>query len=217
MMDISRDTSNDTSRDIALVKSRPIIFTGESVRAILDDRKTQTRRTRGLEEINKFPDWWQVRQKSADEWVFVTDQTCPGVEVVKCPYGKVGDGLWVRETWRYSAIMGISGSETNSEKWSIAYRAGGGKIVPEQARMYGRGFHKWTPSVHMPRWASRIDLVNTNIRVERLQEISTMDCVAEGYNSFGDFATAWDAINGKRYPWDGNWWVFVLEHERIKS
>jgi len=131
-----------------------------------------------------------------------------------CPYGQVGDGLWVRETWledeKADSIEAVHGH--------IYYKAD-----------YIKTFEKtiWRPSIFMPRWASRIDLEITDIRVERLQEISSSDCLAEGLsvNSSGigqqaieldyKFKQLWNSLNAKRcYSWESNCWVWVIEFKR---
>ena len=125
-----------------------------------------------------------------------------------CPYGQPGDTLIVKETWQYNPYGGI------------VYRAGSGIVDCD-----GRG---WRPSTNMPRWASRLTLRLLDVRVERLQDITEEDAEAEGCD--GDcgigyipayqagpcqyqFAQLWDTINGKKYPWEGNWWVWVLIFE----
>lgn len=179
------------------MKERPILFSGEMVRAILDGRKTQTRR------VVKF-DWCGsanglLHQASFDP-------------AYKCPYGKVGDRLWVRETWAKL----LSGR--------IWYRADGHSINDGG----------WRPSIHMPRWASRITLEITGVWVERLQAIGQNDAFREGvrraadgrwfnyapdgptHNSArGSFISLWESINGPG-SWDANPWVWVIEFKRIQ-
>ena len=180
---------------------RPILFSGPMVKAILDGRKTMTRRV--------------VKGKTALEWLE------PGVfspsfvgnpENGLCPYGKPGDLLWVRET--FAAPFQHLDCE---EGKTVFYRADGAQQDDGQ----------WSPSIFMPRWASRITLEVAGVRVERLQEITDADALAEGVNTQGpyfvedyekqqsytvaQFAALWDSINGKTYPWDSNPWVWVIE------
>ena len=179
------------------MKEHPIIFSTDMVRAILDGKKTMTRR------VIKNPE----RYEHIRECDFC------------CPYGQVGDRLWVRETL---VITGGRGSEY------VAYKADGYEldkgIFPE----------KWRPSIFMPRWASRITLEITEVRVERVQEITEEDAIKEGicvvdntedgiYSSpnYPDihrdiFMYLWDSLNTKRgYGWEVNPWVWVIEFKRV--
>lgn len=140
------------------MKERPILFSGEMVRAILEGRKTQTRRV-----IKPQPD-------SARNSVFVKSgfETKHGYEI-KCPYGQPGDRLWVRETWG----LWDTDPKDGPERAKIFYRA-----TDENRR--DLRYQRWRPSIHMPRWASRINLEITNIRIERVQDITEEDAKAEG-------------------------------------
>ena len=137
-----------------------------------------------------------------------------------------GDLLWVRsQWWHYEPPPASAGNEQAWDKWTRTVRWPSGEAIedcePELDDRWRR-----RPSIHMPRWASRIDLEVTGVRAERLQEISEGDAVAEGcpeqewYRVDGGpshwFKTAWDALNGKRAPWSSNPWVWVVEFERIK-
>lgn len=140
------------------MKERGIIFSGEMVRAILDGRKSQTRR------IVKWPTWIGDREFAAR----VLGGDCKigefkdgrPIRSFGCPYGAEGDRLWVRETWCH----GLGG---------VYYRASESPFTSEPP--------KWKPAIHMPRWASRITLEITDVRVERAYEITTEDAEAEGY------------------------------------
>lgn len=182
---------------------RPIIFNGEMVRAILDGRKTQTRR---------------VIKPQPPEWASSIDSSTPKMGFVKfhggsynqqkeygiptCPYGKPGDRLWVREA--------VSRVRRPSGEWM--YRA---DYPVDIASAY-----KWNPSIHMRRDQSRITLEITDVRVERVQDISADDAKAEGIHilrqrDYG-FKRVWDSINAKRgYGWDKNPWVWVVEFRRV--
>lgn len=189
------------------MKKRPILFNGEMVRAILDGRKTQTRR------VMKVP------PKMVD-----------GVGIVyesdKCPYGQAGDRLWVRETWGTNpGNEHVKPSDFVHNGAHIYYKADDIKMNWQVER--------WRPSIHMPRWASRITLEVTNVRVERVQDISARDIRAEGIDltisekntvhayhvkSYlqSHFRRLWDSINAKRgYSWDSNPWVWVVEFKVI--
>lgn len=196
---------------------RPILFSGPMVRAILDGRKTQTRRVVKPQPLvgSEGDFWWpdappRRRHYAGDEHLR------RGLAQDLCPYGAPGDLLWVRETWARD-VPGCPGG--------LSYRAdhidpaGDGPAHPM----------RWRPSIHMPRVASRITLRVEAIRVERLNDITEADARAEGIDpevyevppgaSFASyvaaFSTLWDAINGKRAPWASNPWVFVVSFRRL--
>jgi hypothetical protein len=141
------------------MKERPILMCAEMVRATLEGRKTQTRRTRGLEEINKNPDEW-ILSIVNKFFVFIRNGKTISFS---CPYGQVGDRLWVRETYGLTV-----------KGWSGYYY----KADSTNSGIYTR--IKWRSPMHMPRLASRITLEITALRVERLQEISEADAIKEG-------------------------------------
>ena len=200
------------------MKERGMIFNGEMVRAILDGRKTQTRRllkwkqTR-FTEIGERDDgrrwpWSEDAEHACDFWH-------------PCPFGAVGDRIWVRETFAaFDADWKFPGRphDLKDGPWpNIAYPASIAKVPPGTAR----------PSIHMPRWASRITLEITDVRVERLASISDEDAGKEGYpadpSPFGGrmdkwlwFRQLWDGI----YPeqsFKHNPWVWVIEFKRIEG
>jgi len=194
------------------VKERGILFSGEMVRAILDGRKTQTRRP-----VKKQPPagwnrtgWyhmpimgWTNEPEPAGNW-----------HTVKCPYGRPGDRLWVRETAKLRSI----GPDEN--QIDLAYRATGSvsdPLFPLSPKPYS--LFKWTPSIHMPRWASRITLEITNVRVERIRSIPAPDFYREGYNDGANFKNvkAFEASWNATYPgsWDRNDWVWVIDFKKI--
>lgn len=199
---------------------RPILFSGEMVRAILDGRKTQTRRV-----VKPQPDfvanYYEPEKKRA---AYKGGSVNPGL--LRCPYGRPGDTLWVRETWASHKYM----DDTKPSEFSIGaqmlpvwYRADG---VQSNLRWASREPGKWRPSIFMPRWASRITLRVINVRVERVQDISETDAKAEGAKPWPDvgvgphykspFRNLWDSINAKRgYAWSDNPWVWVVEFEQV--
>lgn len=192
------------------MKERPIIFSGPMVRAILDGRKTQTRRV--LRQQPSGPDLhlcgWDW---SEGVCVFATRDGLH--RETYCPYGAPRDLLWVREAWGQRREGGtVIGS-------APIYRADWVSCPDTPPR--------WCPSIHMPRWASRLTLLVKSVRVERLQEISEEDAIAEGIGPFANsltidcdtesprsvFGALWDTINGKRAPWARNPWVWVVDFE----
>jgi hypothetical protein len=182
------------------MNERPILFSAPMVRAILDGRKTQTRRI--LKDTTEHKGPYNPKYLEA----YRDDKGWKEI----CPHGKIGDRLWVRETWglphakcRCKACCEFAG---------IKFRADG-----EDARI------KWTPSIFMPRIASRIILEITEIRVQRVREISEEDAEAEGckpdYTGFvkEHFADLWDSINFKiGFGWEINPWVWAISFKRIK-
>jgi len=211
---------------------RPILFSGEMVLAILAGRKTQTRRVlqRQPGQNNRLEIKKALRGQKTKRWVAINISD-PDL-LNHCPYGKPGDRLWVRETfWEYGrfALPAWDGADDEDAYWMTT-----GKISytePEKNRPDSAYEPYWRkrPSIHMPRWASRIDLRVTNVRVERVQEATPEDIVAEGawresWSCDEDYSQVheawmdlWDSINAKRgYGWDVDPWVWVVEFEREK-
>ncbi|EHF9646277.1 hypothetical protein L2C47_003060 [Salmonella enterica subsp. enterica serovar Muenchen] len=220
---------NPTSPGGRPVKERGMIFNGEMVRAILDGRKTQTRRIMKLQpeilgsglryitesrkqnEVGKYfwciSDALGMRARSA---------------VFACPFGDVGDRIWVRETYRvHSRATDVA---------TLVYRASVRNSWTEQTHRVPVAVcnkpatpEKWTPSIHMPRWASRILLEIIDVRVERLNSITESDAEAEGVTDtgFGDllvdgFRYLWKSIYGDD-SWQANPWVWVIEFKRVEG
>lgn len=215
------------------MKERPIIFSAPMVLAILEGRKTMTRRV--VRDIKQPGDTAHRMSAAAEkaclnddgEWVFEDlDETSR--YVVDCPYGKPGDRLWVRETCRAMRMP--------SEIWGVRYLADldwRPNAKAEALAWYGRreGAHmppKNVPAIHMPRWASRITLEITAVRVERLNDITVADAVAEGalvkrevdqfarVHAISMFSAIWQGIHGPG-SWDANPWVWVIEFKRVFS
>ncbi len=192
------------------MKEHPILFNGEMVRAILEGRKTQTRRVIKKRVHGGIMHYDQNRSAEPYWW-----DDC-GV-VHKCPYGKPGDRLWVRETHIIATP-----TDPPSDKKDVWYRATPPAFLPVKS-------YPWRPSIHMPRWASRILLEVTDVRVERVQEITGKDARLEGAKRYSNnrlsneqryregFAQLWERINAKRgFGWDKNPWVWVVEFKRIE-
>ncbi|CQD73591.1 phage-like protein [Yersinia enterocolitica] len=199
------------------MNEKPILFNSEMVNAILSGRKTQTRRImRDQPEVIPPEDECGV----PGYWIpYNAGKTMVRNEMmtIACPLGMRGDQLWVREAF-------AAGLCTES---MLAYRATHKTEDLEEG--WGETI-KWTPSIHMPRWVSRINLLITGVRVERLQDISDLDCCDEGYNgpavtadnqwpSITWYERLWDSIYGQKEgeSWQANPWVWVIEFERMEA
>lgn len=201
------------------MKERPILFNSEMVQAILSGRKTQTRRIIKLDHERGFQN--PVVRGRAGEVSSVEF----GLSHMLCPLGQPGDQLWVRETWQgplvdYDEAYSMFKDPKPYQKVeNCVYRADGGPC-PEFTDADDDLRQGWRPSIHMPRWASRINLLITGIRVERLQDISNEDIRAEGAAQFGcthhrlKFQSLWESIYGDD-SWQANPWVWVIEFKRV--
>lgn len=207
---------------------KPIIFSTPMVQAILDGKKTQTRR---VVKINGYPITSPKESLELTKEGLIYHSFCSMSGYYK-PLCQPGDILWVRETWADLRGMGFGHDPRTDKPFNFAYRADtkpgsdGDRIRKE----YGI---KWKPSIHMPREAARIFLQVTNVRVERLRDITEEDARAEGcstkilndgWKNIGtltardEFITLWEHLNAKRgLGWDTNPWVWVIEFERIES
>ena len=234
-------------------KERPILFSGSMIKVILEGRKTMTRRVIKPNISSGF-DVGHGPEDAKAGYPFVEDEYGDFHKATDfCPYGKPGDRLWVRETWRVGAWsdedgicvdyradnycrkdwLGVPDEGVFERLWvdstDDAIKAG---LEPDENGRYwwqpGQAPTRWRPSIFMPRWASRITLKITEVRAERLQDISEADAIAEGvtlpertvthYDGIRKhhFRTLWDALNAKRgYGWDANPWVFALRFERV--
>lgn len=240
------------------MKERGIIFNAEMVRAILDGRKTQTRRIiKAVPTTHDFHGWIMSSTCTKDEgkscWAIGNSPLLKDPIRLNCPLGKIGDRLWVRETYSLLGNEDACPIDWNddivNDKTEAAriYRASceqkpgnyGLWSIPDDADWKPRTENMefeglWTPSIHMPRWASRILLEITGVRVERLQDISRADAIAEGAPpshptidavsreyGFPDFSRSWFGqtwwhIYGKE-NWQSNPWVWVIEFKRIQG
>ena len=195
---------------------RPILFSGPMVRALLAGTKSQTRRVckpaqfYSLSSVVEVPD--PLERGQVYNGSHFGDEE--GDVSFASPYGGRGDRLWVREAhwWfkdEHDPVTGYFPPKLTIE--DVEYRADGDD-----------GRKVWRPSIHMPRWASRITLEITRVRVERLQDISEADAVAEGVYTdpacpaYDGYRTLWEQINGSG-SWDLNPWVWVVEFRRVKE
>lgn len=226
----------------ARIREKGLIFNSEMVRAILDGRKTQTRRpikwkqTRcteiGERDDGSYWPWSEDCENCCDYWH-------------PCPFGAVGDRIWVRETFQGPLVSEELLEEYRAypEKFEnpeyCEYSADGGPR-PEYCDLDDNLRHGWRPSIHMPRWASRITLEITGVRVERLNDISETDAEAEGidmealfdaqdcYDCIADhnmtgrptvtgkFKYLWESIYGEE-SWQANPWVWVITFQCVEG
>lgn len=199
------------------MKERSIIFSAPMVRAILAGTKTQTRRIMKPQPLDDAPEliahlvphghyrWWNSECDEGEAW--------------KCPYGQPGDRLWVREDYRFGNgfdHMPPRDVRATANVWYEAERGSGAQTWPAHVG-------KLRPGMFMPRWASRITLEVTGVRVERLQDISRGDAMDEGcpFQNMAAgpdprdwYADLWDSINGPG-TWDANPWVWVVNFARV--
>ncbi len=179
------------------MSEHPILFSAAMVKAILEGRKTQTRRVIKPQPIHN------IKHR---EYIAVIDGSKK-----QCPYGQPGDRLWVRETWQLSEEAGMYYPETGRLPDTLC------EYAADYSEVERKDGGPWKPSIFMPRWASRITLEVVKVRVERLQDMSYEDAVAEGIDHIYpqgrlQFRMLWDSINAKRgYGWDVNPWVWVVE------
>lgn len=201
-------------------KETGIIMSGSHPVDILERRKTMTRRTWGLKEINKCPDAWELVAVFQDGLARFCTHDGSQELTVKCPYGGYGDRLRVKEIWQLQMHSGC---------FDIAYKdgklkdAGSNPYMTKYKHLMERCL-MWRSSLFMPRWASRILLEITEIRAERLQEITLVDCWDEGirtipaYNRIDAYHYLWDSLNAKRgYGWDKNNWVWVIAFKILEG
>ncbi len=206
----------------------PILFSTPMVQAILEGRKTMTRRV-----IKNIPEGMHRVEQIGESlfeahWgIHSNGMFLDGATEIKCPY-QPGDILWVRETW--CDWGGNYIYRADGEEFSDPCEAPGGGY-PASCRSYpgcegcmaqGQKYI-WRPSIHMPKEAARIFLRITDVQVERLQEITYDDCLREGMWNYGTdvdtlaaFQELWQTLYAKRgYGWETNCWVWVLEFERV--
>lgn len=223
------------SERVSKMKERPILFSAPMVLAILEGRKTQTRR---ITRRQPFEDCGEIVCSNYHPTIIDRHgEEAPGDETYgayslcgdwacKSPYGKPGDRLWVKETWQ----------ETDMPDGTpiIAYRAGGYQFIgakesgehfligTDESRNKEYVAHKWKPSIFMPKWASRVQLEITGVRLERLQKLTRGDAMNEGcpfpninrLDPLEWYRTLWGEINGAE-SWAANPWVWVIDFRRV--
>ena len=214
------------------MKERPIIFSTESVRAILDGRKTQTRRVKDPQPlsycgfkygIDEDGEWYELHHYGRFPMV---ERIYPAKKL--CPFGVPGDQLWVRETYIVRQLRTIpslnkrvfykADSHWSCDKLKVT-------LVPlNESRNSSYCLHAWKSPLFMPRKFSRLTLEITDVRCERLQDITEEDAKAEGIildptcvlnSHIGHYSLLWDKLNAKRgFGWDTNPWVWVIEFKK---
>lgn len=220
------------------MREKPILFSGPMVRAILDGRKTQTRRivkNVTLPYHNGFIMESTDKKRKRNDAMFSDNENAVIASEYQYarPLCEVGDRLWVRETFRCVGTYKMNSTLTAdveyiSNKKEETVWIDEQSFYKEDARLdkYPDGNIPWHPSIHMPRWASRITLDVTGVRVERLQDITVEDIIAEGLSTTlrehdacihlkEQWIYLWDSINADRAPWESNPWVWVIEFKTI--
>ena len=213
------------------MKKHPILFKGEMVQAILDGRKTQTRRTVNVQpptdkhQLLNIMDSTDKRQVGKSHWAVLNAEKTNVIESDKryfsCPYGKPGDRLWVRET--HAIVPRTAYAQSTGVQQVLRPDDSHDAAIYRQGWERSTGGIRWCPSIHMPRWASRITLEITNVRVERLHDITPDDAEAEGIvitehtpQAVQQFSRLWRDINGDN-SWASNPWVWVIEFKQVES
>ena len=221
-------------------RERGIVFSGPMVRAILDGQKTQTRRVVKNTTDRTVSVRWHKGEVFPGPGIYegwVREQS--GLMLLlptRCPFGAVGDRLWLRETTWFREKDGITWYDDKQFRLHHTCMLGAKLYTPAKemeaiSHLEWKSFgFKRRSSIHMPRWASRITLEITGVRVERVQDISDDDVVAEGViHDRGDgetwydgkhqhiYAEAWDKINGKKHSWESNPWVWVISFRRLEA
>jgi hypothetical protein len=251
-----------SDRSVSGPRERPILFSAPMVLAILSGKKTQTRRLLRPQPVSNGSHY----SRELGDIVCRNDYLPPSAMLLRvgrgknacevadceepwerfCPYGQVGDRLWVRETWQGWERVSYEADEW--EPLTPDYLIGRGhssiaEYVAERGHPHvehaagGKSVGPWRPSIHMPRWAARLLLEVTDVRVERLQDVGGHDVVSEGLKltrcdcepcrmsatmcpadetgHIMAFAELWDSINAKRAPWSSNPWVWVVGFKRV--
>lgn len=228
-----------------IMKEHGMIFNGEMVRAILDGRKTQTRRPIKWKQT-QFTEIGEREDGSKWPWSEDAEHACDFWH--PCPFGAVGDRIWVREAYRFPASLDdVSPTGVGEMAVATGYRKPWAPTFYEFTGTFSDGWKgfetppkvsdagKLRPSIHMPRWASRILLEITDVRVERLNAISQEDAQAEGLELTGwrptysdpdsggevmtpydNFAELWSSIYGEG-SWKADPWVWVIEFKRVEG
>jgi hypothetical protein len=231
----------DAQQEAMTCTERPILFSTPMVQAILEGRKDRTRRTKGLDTVNKLPSDYDILGYTCDNgkhFAHFVDTTTGEVTAIPCPYGKPGDILWVRETFTILDPEHLMDGMINR----YVYKANCDGDCDELRKEYIKsGYpYNWKPSLFMPRTACRLFLRITKIGVERLQSITEKDAMKEGveremmeyeyaYKDYmknisyhfspnaakHSFKTLWIKLNGI-VSWDVNPWVWVIEFKKVK-
>ena len=229
------------------MKERPILFNGAMVRAILAGAKTQTRRAVKLPPAPIHLGEWEAGTISADPAQNSTGATIPHQGCIwhtrtgkslMCPHGQPGDRLWVRENGLEHRRTRLFIHDATPGRWWTPEDGGryGASYGPDITRQNLLRDHKVRPSIHMPRWACRLVLEITDVRVERLQAISAADAEAEGLHKFpfedsyawawrdgdrhghasptGAFRSLWESTGG---DWLADPWVWVIEFKQVTA
>lgn len=219
-------------------RERPILFNDQMVRAILEGRKTVTRRVMKPQPTpckdggHHWPCNVHQSMLHVERELQNGEGYWCGLAEAACPHGQPGDWLWVREAWTIDLLAAYSTEKGYDSEYELRYRADDAAreihVAPGEPdpylALYDSQRGDWRPSIHMPRWASRILLEITAVRVERVHDITPNQCIAEGawrekdkelgrgQEAIAAFADLWRSTGG---DWDANPWVWVVEFKRV--
>lgn len=215
-----------------MARERSIIMSGAMVKALLAGKKTQTRRLIKPQPPSGFWFYELTDDLGYSEAGFVQNELEDPL-YYRCPYGKPGDKLWVKETWRHYGNL----YKGNKAYALVEYRADGAcrqielKIPLPTRSWWDSGKKPWASPIFMPRWASRITLKVTKIRIQQVQDIGANDIFKEGIDKWeeyeggrvisvaqarGRFRQLWNSLYAKGdFGWDSNPWVWVIEFKRV--
>lgn len=217
------------------MRERPIQMSGLNVARAIAGLKCETRRLAGLDAINENPDHWAIerdafgydingrdkagrrtiRMRILPDVVFRNAKTVGDVyaesmrTVVACPYGELGDKLWFRETSARTLKGWVYRADAMSKAQRPVHLAAADDWCEKTCR------NKWTPAIHMPKVAARVEVEVLDIELERLWDITTAGAKREGCADLHEFTDLWVSLNGQA-SWDLNPWVWVVLYKRLR-
>lgn len=219
-------------------KTYGVMMKAEMIRAYLAGLKTQTRRMKGLQRINQYPDRWTLLSIGDGLALFRDKEDQRHLTFIRLPYGDESSTLWFKETWAIicNNALPTCECETDEDRKAnhyVEYRADNGNPYPgewpEEEARGNEDAPKWRSSMLMPKKYSRFQNIPIlKVRVERLRSITPADAFAEGVRSeylhqvpdwmdVDSYAELWNKINGKTFPWQSNPWVFVYEFPKYNK
>lgn len=217
---------------IDLLKAKPILFSPDMIKANLEDRKSETRRTRGLDKINENPDDWEFCRFYNGYAKFTEKSNALNEIYIKSPYGAANDYLWVREKWRFEEEFEYDAEFYPANYWYYASTPQSIKCV--DGELEDKDDYKWHPSIHMPKKACRMILQNISVLPERLQDITEEGSINEGVEKVNirwkdylnkgmtyshpvdSYHSLWIKINSID-SWNKNPWIWVIKYKKLSE